>query len=324
MQEQLAGDIVWLGGGLLYGWLLCALAQLAALGPASACRAAATTRVRAGCGLCKPPPREYSGTSAICFALLLIMPPGVLAGGVAHTAGAVVAVVAGAFAGVWPGLLLDAGARVRVTAVAGCIGGLAALAGGFAWFLAQPEPALREQRAALYLVVALGALLLGAAASVLCGAGRTGPRRPFTAGDRMLHLIALVLGIALGGGFAMASAGHELGLPALVGASVLGVALGLRVMTGARAPRIARIALARHASGGRPVTGAGALGPSFAGVPDDLLVEACGSGSFAPECLYARTDPDEGAANSFHHVPRDLPRRRRCRHRALRHRQGPH
>lgn len=324
MREQLAGDIVWLGGGLLYGWLICALAQLAALGPARACRAAASVRGRTGCALCKLPPREYSAAAAICFALLLIVPPGVLAGGVGHGADAAVAVVAGAFAGVWPGLLLDVGARVRATAVAGCIGGLAALAGGFAWFLARPEPALLEQRAALYLVVALGALLLGAAASVLCGAVRTGPRRPFTAGDRMLHVIALVLGIALGCGFAMASAGHELGLPALVGASVLGAALGLRVMTGARTLHVARSNLARHASGGRPVTGAGALAPSFAGVPDDLLVEACGSGSFAPECLYVRAAPEDGAANSVHHVSRDLPRRRRCRHRALRHRQGPH
>ena len=77
MREQLAGDIVWLGGGLLYGWLICALAQLAALGPARACRAAASVRGRTGCALCKLPPREYSAAAAICFALLLIVPPGV-------------------------------------------------------------------------------------------------------------------------------------------------------------------------------------------------------------------------------------------------------
>ena len=76
MREQLAGDIVWLGGGLLYGWLICALAQLAALGPARACRAAASVRGRTGCALCKLPPREYSAAAAICFALLLIVPPG--------------------------------------------------------------------------------------------------------------------------------------------------------------------------------------------------------------------------------------------------------
>jgi hypothetical protein len=324
MREQLSGDIVWLGGGLLYAWLMCAFAQLAALVPARARRAAATVRVKPGCAPHKSPRREYRAAWAICFAVLLIVPPGLLATGVAHAGGSAVAVVAGAVAGAWPGIFLDAGARVRVIAVAGCVGGLAALAGGFAWFLARPEPGLPEQRAALYLSVALGALLLGAAASALCSEARAGPRRPFTTGDRVVHFVALLLGIALGCGFAMASAARELGLPALVGASVLGAALGARLMTGARSRRTGRFVLARHASGGRPVTGASALLPSFAGVPDDLLVEACGSGSFAPECLYARAAPEEEAAHAVHHVSRDLPRRRRSRHRTLRRRQGPH
>lgn len=324
MQEQLSGDIVWLGGGLLYAWLMCALAQLAALMPAWARRAAAPVRVKPGCASHKSSRREYRAASAICFVLLLIIPPCLLAAGVAHAGGAAAAVVAGAVAGAWPGMMLDVGARVRVIAAAGCVGGLAALAGGFAWFLARPEPELLEQRAAVYLAVALGALLLGAAASALCSEARTDPRRPFTTGDRVMHFVALLLGIALGCGFAMASAACELGLPALVGASVLGAALGARLMTGARSRRMARFVLARHASGGRPATGASVLLPSFAGVSDELLVEACGSGSFAPACLYARAAPQEETAHAVHHVSRDLPRRWRSRHRTLRRRQGPH
>jgi hypothetical protein len=324
MQEQLSGDIVWLGCGLLYAWLMCALAQLAALVPAWPRRAAARMRVKPDCALHKSPRREYRATSAICYALLLIVPPGLLAASVAHAGGAAVAVTAGAVVGVWPGIALDVGARVRVIAVAGCVVGLAALGGGFAWFLARPEPGLLEQRATLYLAVALGALLLGAAASVLCSEARTGPRRPFTAGDRVVHFVALLLGIALGCGFAMTTAAHEFGLPALVGASVLGAAFGARLMTAARSPYMARFALVRHASGGRPVTGASVLRPSFAGVPDDLLVEACGSGSFAPGCLYARAAPEDGAAHAVHHVSRNSPRRWRSRHRTLRRRQGPH
>lgn len=327
MREQLSGGIVWLGGGLLYAWLMCALAQLAALVPAWARRAASPRRAKPGCAPHKSPRREYRAASAICFALLLIVPPGLLATSVAHAGSsvvAVVAVVAGACAGMWAGIVLDAGTRVRVIAAVGCVGGLAALAGGFAWFLARPEPGSLEQRAALYLAVALGALLLGAAASAPCSEARTGPRRPFTTGDRVTHFVALLLGIALGCGFAMASAASELGLPALVGASVLGAALGARLMTGARSPGMARFALARHAGGGRPVTGAGVLLPSFAGVSDDLLVEACGSGSFAPECLYARAAPQAEAVHAVHHVSRDLPRRWRSRHRTLRRRQGPH
>lgn len=323
MREQLSGDIVWLGGGLLYAWLMCALAQLAALVPSWARRVAGPVRAKPGCAPHKSPRREYRAAWAFCFALLLIVPPGLLAASVAHVGGAAVAVVAGAFAGVWPGLLLDVGARVRVIAAAGCVGGLAALAGGFAWFLARAEPGSLEQRAALYLAVALGALLLGAAASALCSEARTVARRPFTTGDRVIHFIALLLGIALGCGFAMASAARELGLPALVGASVLGAALGARLMTGARPPGRVRFALARHASGGRPVTGASVLMPSFACVPDDLLVEACGSGSFAPECLYARAAPEAEAVHAVQHVSRDLPRRWRSRHRTLRRRQGP-
>ncbi|RQH05348.1 hypothetical protein [Paraburkholderia dinghuensis] len=324
MREQLAGDIVWLGGGVLYAWLTCALAQLAALAPAWARRAAVPARVKPGCVRCMSPWREYRVASAICYGLLLTVPPGVLAASVAHAADAAVAVVVGVFAGVWPGILLDVRARVRTTAVAGCVGGLAALGGGFAWFLVRPEPGLLEQRVALYLAVALGALLLGAAATALCGAVHVGPRQPFTASERVVHFVALLLGIALGCGFATASVGHESGLSMLVSASVLGAALGMRVMSGAQSRGTVRFALARHASGGWPVTGAGVLRPGFAGVPDDLLVEACGSGSFAPECLYARVAPNEGAIHAVHHVSRDLPRRRRSRHRALRHRQGPH
>jgi len=333
MREQLAGDIVWLGGGLLYAWLMCALAQLAALAPAWARRVPVSGRVKARCARSKSPSREYGVAAAICFALLLAVPSGVLAFGVAHAAGAAVMVVAGAFAGLWTGIRLNVGARVRVrvTGVAGCVGGLAALGGGFAWFLAPTEPGLLEQRAALFLVVALGALLIGAAASALCGQVRTRPRLPFTAGARMVHVVALLLGIALGYGFSTASAGNEFGLAALVGASVLGAAFGARLMTDAmtaavttdaRPPRVARFALARHASGGRPSTGVGMLTPSFAGVPDELLVEACGSGFFVPDCLYARAAPFEEPASAVHHVSRDLPRRHRSRHCAAKHRQG--
>lgn len=325
MREQLSGDIVWSGFGLLYAWLMCSLAQLTVLAPGWARRAPGLVRVKPGCARSMSPSCTSRVISPICFALLFIVPPGMLAGSIDHDGRAAAAVVAGAFAGLFPGVLLDVvGARVRATALAGCIGGLAALGGGFAWFLARPEPGLPEQRAALYLAVALGALSVGAAASALCGAARSGSRRPFTAGDRLVHLVALLLGLALGCGFSVAPAGYEFGLSVLVAASVLGAAFGMRLMTGARPPYTARFALARHASGGRPATGASVLRPSFAGVPDDRLVEACGSGSFAPECLYARAAPAEGTACAVHHGSRGTPRRRHSRHRAPRHRQGPH
>jgi hypothetical protein len=336
MREQLAGEFVWLVGGLLYAWLMCALARLAAFAPARVRRVPVSVPVKPRCAPSRSSAsaREYGVAADICFALLSTVPPGVLAAGIAHTAGSVVMVVAGACAGMWTGIRFKVGVRVRVTAVAGCVGGLAALGGGFAWFLACAEPALPEQRAALYLAVALGALLTGAAACALYGEVRTRVRPPSAARGGMVYVVALGLGIALGYGFATAFAGNEFGLAALVGASVLGAAFGARLMTdamtgaitgapmsGTRPPRVARFALAPHA-GSASSAGVGLLRPGFAGVPDELLVEACGSGFFAPDYLYARAAPSEGAASAVHHVSRDVLRRRRSRHRAQRYGRG--
>lgn len=322
MRTQLAGDIVWLGGSLLYACAICALAQLAALAPPWARGMPAVARVAHGSVRCRKALREPRVATAICYALLLAVLPGLIAFGVTHAAAAVAAVEAGAFAGSWLGVRLGPGVRVRLIAVAGCVAGFAALGSGIGWFLAQPESRLFEQRAASYLAVVLGALLLGAAASAVCGAAhagaREGPRAPFSVGDRLVHAAALLLGIALGCGFATAGVAGEFALPALAAGSVLGMALGARLMTRARRQRIGRFALVPAADARRHAIGASMLRLSFAGVPDELLVEACGSGTFAPECLYARAAPPGASARIAREVPQGVPRRQRRRYRALR------
>jgi len=146
-------------------------------------------------------------------------------------------------------------------------------------------------------------------------------RVPFGRGDRAMHVMALLLGVALGYRFVCARASPEFEISVLVAAGVLYAALGARLMSGARRPRLARPG-AVVATPREPFSAT--FNASFAGVPDELLVAACGSGAFEPTWLAASETPHGGAGRACHHASRDLPRRRRSRRGALRQRQGPH
>lgn len=334
MQEQLAGEALWLGGGLLFAWLICALAQLAAFLPAFSRGGIARGKVR-----CAKRERERGANGrgpafATGFALLLTIPPGLLAAFCARSGIATVAVVeVGVLAGLWLGSRRDLRPYRRAIAALAYAAGAAMLAGGFASFLS--GHARVTECAALFLAVILGAALLGAAAAVRADTARQESRAPFASGDRAVHYVALLLCAGLGYGFVTAGAREEFGLSALVAAGVLGIALGVRLMSGARRPHVGR--LARVAA--IPPSGAGRqrsayaeppLRLSFAGVPDECLVEACASGSFAAGCLYhGHASTPEGAdARALRHLGQDRPRRRRSRHRApgqsLGQRKGPH
>ncbi|WP_321786061.1 hypothetical protein [Paraburkholderia sp. J94] len=318
MPEQLAGDVAWLGGGVLFAWLVCALAQLAALAPAWARRGPARAKPR-----CKRARREVSQPArhlafAISFGLLLTIPPGVLAALLAHGAAAVAAAEAGVLAGLWLGARRDLTKRARVAGAAGCVIGASAMAAALASFLLLPAQDALE-RAALYTGATLGALLFGAAARAWSfGArGRSRARVPARYGDRVLHAAAVVLCAALGYGFAMerVCASAEFGASVLVGACVLCAALGVRLMGGTH----------RAASLAAPAPPV--LYARFAGVPDEWLVAAFDSGvnpSAGFDAWAAGYEAPPEWARAAQHASQHLPRRRRSRHGALRQRQGPH
>ncbi|CAG9260748.1 conserved membrane hypothetical protein [Paraburkholderia unamae] len=315
MPDLLAGDLAWLGAGALFAWLGCAFAQLAALAPVRSRRSHAAPRCAQRAGA--PHKRRFG--FAISFALLLTVPPGVLAAGCSHATQAAVAVEAGVLAGLYIAGRRDLTRRARTAALAGGALGAAALTGGFASCLLEPGRAPFE-RAALFIAVATGALLVGGALSLL-GRGPVRRRVPFGRGDRAIHLLALLLGVALGYGFVSARASADFELSVLVAASVLAAALGARLMSGARKPRPVRTGAQPRAS----LEPFGAtFNASFAGVPDELLVAACGSGAFEPAWLAPGDASPGGAGRSGQHASQDLPRRRRSRHGALRQRQGPH
>lgn len=319
MPEQLAVDVAWLVAGVLFAWLGCAFAQLAALAPLRASRARATPRCRR-----RAAAHKHRLGFAISFALLLTVPPGVAAAGWAHAVDATVAVEAGVLAGLCHAGRRDLTRRVRAAALAGGALGAAALSGGMAVFLLQPGRAPGE-RVALFVAVAIGSLLIGSALSLLgrgaLARGAVRRRVPFGRGDCAIHVMAVLLGVALGYGFVSARASPEFGLSVLVAASVLCAALGVRLMTGARRPRLARTGVKTTAPD-EPFSAT--FHASFAGVPDELLVAACGGGAFEPAWLAASDAPHGGAGRADHHASQDLPRRRRSRGGALRQRQGPH
>ncbi|MFT0168101.1 hypothetical protein [Paraburkholderia mimosarum] len=314
MPVQLAGDLAWLGAGVLFAWFGCAFAQLAALAPVRSRRVRALPRCvdRAGAS------HKHRLAPSISIALLLTVPFGVLAACWTHAADATVAVEAGVLGGFSLARSRDLTRRVWIVALLGGLSGASVLIGVFAGLVLQPERSPYE-RVALFVAVAIGALLAGGALN-LSRRGKLGRHVPPGLGDRAMLSLALLLGVALGCGFVRARISAEFEISVLVAASVLYAALGARLMSGASRQRLAR-------------PGAAAVTPrerfsamfnaSFAGVPDELLVAACGGGAFEPAWL-AAGDAPHGGGRASHHASRDLPRRRRSRGGTLRQRQGPH
>ncbi|WP_233884159.1 hypothetical protein [Paraburkholderia flagellata] len=324
MPDQLAGDLVWLGAGALFAWLGCAFAQLAALAPVRAwpsSRSCAAPRCakRAGAS------HKHRLAFAISFALLLTVPPGLIAAGWMHSMDATVAVEAGVLGGLCLAGRRDLTRRARTAALLGGVSGASVLIGAFVACVLQLERSSIE-RVALFVAVATGALLIGGALSLFSrGARASGAARrrvPFGRGDRVMHVIALLLAVALGYGFLSERARPEFEISILVAASVLCAALGARLTSGARRPRLARTGAVEALPARDPFSAT--FNASFAGVPDELLVAACGSGAFEPAWLAANDTPHGGPGRAVHHASQDLPRRRRSRSGALRQRQGPH
>lgn len=337
MPEQLAGDVAWLGGGLLFAWLVCAFAQVSALAPAWARLAPARAKPR--CKRAREMTPRVRTALAISFALLLTVPPGLLAVLLAHLPEAAGAAECGALAGLWLGARHDLAKHARVTAAAGCMVGVVSICVSVTSFLLLPAlPA--SGRAALYVTATLGAVLTGAAANaLLCGARMNERRRlPVRQSDCVVQAIAFALFAILGYGFAAVRllASAEFGLSVLVAACVLAAALGVRLMGGARRPAAPRPGAVVRALAGTqahaPSPIATAKPPAqthFAGVPRDWLFAPCGSRALEPaafDAWLADCEPPGEAPRASHHVSQDLPRRKRnrSRHGALRQRQGPH
>ena len=324
MPEQLAGDLAWLGAGVLFAWLGCAFAQLAALAPV---RAWHSSRPRAvpRCAKHAAASHKHRLAFAILFALLLTVPPGVIAAGWTRLPDATVAVEAGLLGGLCLAGRRDLTRRARTAALLGAVSGASVLIGACAGYVLQPERGSIE-RMALFAAVATGALLIGGALSVFSrgarASGATRRRVPFSRGDRVMHVMALLLAMALGYGFLSACACPDFEISILVAASVLCAALGTRLMSGARRPRLARTGAVEASPSREPFSAT--FNASFAGVPDELLVAACGGGAFEPSWLTADDTPHGGGGRAGHHASQDLPRRRRSRGGALRQRQGPH
>lgn len=339
MPEQLAGDVAWLAGSLLFAWLACAIAQLAALAPAWARRA--PVRAKPRCKLAREVKSRVRNALAISFALLLMLPPGLLAALVAYRPDALAAAQCGALAGLWLGARHDLARHARATAIAGCSVGAVSICVCLAGFLLLPAlPA--SGRAALYVTATLGALLTGAATNAFVSGASSGAsmserrRLPFRPGDRVVHAIAFVLFAILGYGFAAVHilSSDELGLSVLVAACVLAAAFGVRLMGGARgrvAPRpgIVRVSAGEQTNAFSHIASKSPVLARFAGVPGEWLVAACGRAALEPASLdiwLADCDLPSETPRTLHHASQDLPRRRRDRSRygALRLRQGLH
>lgn len=323
MSGLLARDLAWLGGGMLFVALTCALAQGVALLPAAGSRrrapGATPTRAKPRCTH-RPRTRraERRVGLALSLALLLIVSPGVLAACVAPDVDTVLAVECGALAGMALACRCDLAVHRRVTVWLSLVAG--ALAPGWSFtrlvlLSAQTAPA----RVALVLAATLGAWLAGAAAGAWSARGSAQPgarrRLPFTAGDRALHAVALLLGVVPGCGFVADGRSLAFGLPALAAASLLAAGLGAHLMAGAGPWRMHAGPLRAGLAGPPPFRDA----VSFTGVPDEWLVAACGSGSFAPACLY----PYGGLSGATGHALQALPRGRHGRRGGRRRRASP-
>jgi hypothetical protein len=293
MPELLAGDIGWLGAGGLFAWVLGALLRLAAIAAAPSVHAESDAKSR--CSRNEPPLRLRAARRGR-LALVILLPGVPLAlavAGAAHAAHAIAATLAGATCGVWLGRRYGRPARPRLIAGAGCAVGAAAVAGGFALHLLMPRHDMLA-RGALYLAVSLGAWMLAAAVSawfvdVTREESARGRRCVATAksalDDFITYGLTLVLCAALAYGFVVAQRSAQFRLAALIAACGLAAALGVRMMTGAHFAAIKRPSgaewrtlIARADT--NPLARAG-----LAGIPDELLVAACGSEMFDASCL---------------------------------------
>lgn len=329
MPGLLAGDIGWLGAAGLFAWVLGALLRLAATAAPPSARAGVNTKPR--CGRSEQPQRLRAARRGR-LALLVLLPALPLAlalAGAAHAAHAIAVALAGASCGVWLGRRYGPPARPRLVASAGCALGAAAVAGGFVLHLSMPRHGMLD-RGALYLAVSLGAWMLAAAASAwFVGATREeserGPRcvaRVATArsalDDWIAYGLTLVLCAALAYGFVVAHRSAQFRLAALIAACGLAAALGARMMmTGARFAGIKR----------PPGSGLGTLivradanpfaRAGLAGIPDELLVAACGSETFDASCLAplaAHGDARESSHARHRAAVPAMPRRQRGRY----------
>lgn len=317
MPEQWAADLAWLGGGAIFAGLMCAFAQFAALLPARLQRSHAPLQPRCG----RDAPHKSRVVIAISFALLLTVPPGVIAAGGTHAIDATVAVQIGVMAGLVCASRHEFSAYVRAVALCGIAMGAMLIGGAFLALLLSADLAL-SARAACFSSVATGAMLAGGALGAFAHRAR-GPqavRIPFNRVDRAVHVVALLLGVALGWRFIAVRTSPECSISVLIAASVLGAALGARLMSGAHKTRDSRL---RAKPRSVPELFRSTFHASFAGVSDERLVAACVGGMFEPAWLDSSDDSGD-AGRSHHHAPRDLPRRRRSRRGALRQRQGPH
>ncbi|WP_322045965.1 hypothetical protein [Paraburkholderia sp. J67] len=318
MPEQLAGDALCLCGGLLFAWFTCAFAQLAALAPGWARREPARAKARCARARDTEPPRHV--LFAISFALLLTVTPAILALLLMHDAIAVATAELGALAGLWMGARSDLTRFARVIAAVGCGLAMVATSASIAWMLLMPPPSFGT-RIALYATAILGALALGAAATAQVFSRDTRAiarkRTPLSHGERALHFMAFVLIVALGGALASVRMGNarsamEFELSTLGAACVLAIALGVRLMGGARRHPKARIMRAPHDVSKRPAPA------GFVVVPDAWLVTACGNAAFEPAAFdtwLSVYEPPAETARLSHHDSRDAPRRRRSRNR---------
>lgn len=328
MPELTAGDIGWLGAGWLFAWMLGALVRLAARRARDNGRGA---KPRCGRRSRTPPMRtaHRGGRLALAPGLLAAVPLALMLFGATGATHAVILTAAGALCGAWLARRWDQPAPPRFVAAAGCALGAAVVAGGFALHLLMPCHGVLE-RGALYVAVSLGAWALAASASVCVVDFRRGDgdrghrarRRParFAAtrsafDDRITYGLALTLCAALAYGFVAAGTTAQFRLAALIAACGLACALGVRMMTGARLAAANRV----PAAGWRAVVaraGAGSLThANLVGIPDELLVAACGGETFDAACLLPFGIDDNGRDGSRYDawLPA-MPRRRRGRY----------
>jgi len=332
MPELWAGDIGWLGAGWAFAWMLGALIRLADGAPS---RAAPDTRgPKSRCGG-RPrashtasqtrPPRD-GGRFAL--ALLPAMPLALIGATTTGAAHAIAVAAAGVLCGAWLARRYRRPARPQLIAVAGCVAGAAVVAGGFAAHLLRPQHGVLE-RGALDVAVSLGAWMLAAsacAAFVEFTRERRGKRaRRHTAhlaaaqpafGERTVHGLAITLCVALAYGFAAAGASAQFRLAALIASCGLAAALGVRVMAGGFAATRAAPVARWRAVGVRPGHDRSDARVDLLGIPDELLVAACGGETFDAACLFPPgADGHNGRGGPRDEVPAPtLPRRQRDRY----------
>lgn len=228
---------------------------------------------------------------ALLPALLLAL----LVSGAGQPAHAIAMTAVGALGGSW--LVGRFGQRVqpRFVAATGCVLGFTAVAGGFAAHLLMPRHGVFE-RGVLYVAVSLGAWMFAASASAWFFGFTHDSKRPRhrTArpafDDRIAYGAALTLCAALACGFVAPGASAQLRPAALIASCALASALGVRMMIDARlaASRSRLSAVGARALVARPAP------ISLLGIPDELLVAACGGETFDAACLFP-PGVDDGA-----------------------------